>query len=433
MAEDAEFVDLTLRIQADIFIDLVADFARVNHTAAAEKIRNIEEKIARDLTERAIDLGARRLSAKGIAQVAGYLADTIEEAKQKMVEGENTLRPANGGILAHILKFLVVLKQRVAKPHFASGPIVSAFQTAYGSLPTGTELALAVEQLRLVPPSANSGAILRRVLGIFDRQTHPTFLTARFGPQDLHFIDLGDFQLGLDLADRAVSRGITDIRSYEPHLSDFFREQIKSGMVVADVGANIGFFSMLAATLVGQTGQVMAFEPNSENCRLILLSVEKNQFRNVELYPIALSNKRGRVYFSTHIGSNGGLLPDTSQILASTSCNVVPCDRLDNIVTGKVDFIKADIEGAEYLALLGGEMVLRRDRPVVTTEFSQEMLSRVSGISGRDFLHWMTGFDYRIILLDRNSTARQEITNIDDFLSTWGDPCRIEDLAFLPN
>jgi hypothetical protein len=126
MAEDAEFVDLTLRIQADIFIDLVADFARVNHSAAAETIRNIEEKIARDLTERAIDLGARSLSAKGIAQVAGYLAETIEEAKQKIMEGETTLRPPNGGILAHILKFLVVLKQRVAKPYFATGASAGA-------------------------------------------------------------------------------------------------------------------------------------------------------------------------------------------------------------------------------------------------------------------------------------------------------------------
>ena len=59
MAEDAEFVDLTLGIQADIFIDLAAEFARVNHFAATETIRTIEEKIVRDLTVRAIDLGAR--------------------------------------------------------------------------------------------------------------------------------------------------------------------------------------------------------------------------------------------------------------------------------------------------------------------------------------------------------------------------------------
>jgi hypothetical protein len=127
MAEDAEFVDLTLGIQADIFIDLAAAFARLNRIAAAEAIRNIEDKIARDLTERAIDLGARSLSAKGIAQVAGYLADTIEEARQKMAESENKSRRASGGgILAHILKFFVELKERVAKLHFATGASAGA-------------------------------------------------------------------------------------------------------------------------------------------------------------------------------------------------------------------------------------------------------------------------------------------------------------------
>jgi hypothetical protein len=130
MAEDAEFVDLTLGIQADIFIDLAAEFARVNQFAAAETIRTIEEKIVRDLTERAIDLRARRLSAKGIAQVAGYLADTIEEARQKMAEGENSSRPANGGILAHRLKFFVELKERVAKLHFAIAASVRATRSA---------------------------------------------------------------------------------------------------------------------------------------------------------------------------------------------------------------------------------------------------------------------------------------------------------------
>jgi repressor of nif and glnA expression len=110
MAEDAEFVDLTLGIQADIFIELAVDFARVNHSAAAETIRNIEDKIARDLRERAVDLRMRRLSAESIAQVAGYLADTIGEARQKMAESKNISRRASGGILAHILKFIVELK-----------------------------------------------------------------------------------------------------------------------------------------------------------------------------------------------------------------------------------------------------------------------------------------------------------------------------------
>src|SRR5438309_4898218 len=113
MAEDADIehvaIDLTLGIQADILIDLASGFARINHVAAADTIRTIEEKIVRDLRERATDLRARGLSADGIAQVAGYLANTIKEAREKMAEGETILGPTSGGILSRIFKFLVEL------------------------------------------------------------------------------------------------------------------------------------------------------------------------------------------------------------------------------------------------------------------------------------------------------------------------------------
>ena len=113
MAEDADIervaIDLTLGIQADILIDLASGFARINHVAAAETIRTIEEKIVRDLRERATGLRARGLSAEGIAQVAGYVTDTIKEAREKMAEGETTLRSPSGGIFSRIFEFLVEL------------------------------------------------------------------------------------------------------------------------------------------------------------------------------------------------------------------------------------------------------------------------------------------------------------------------------------
>ena len=99
MAEDADVelvaIDLTLGIQADIFIDLAAGFARINRFAAAATFRTIEEKIVHDLRERATDLRAQGLSTDGIAQVASFFGDTIKEARLKMAEGEITLRPAN--------------------------------------------------------------------------------------------------------------------------------------------------------------------------------------------------------------------------------------------------------------------------------------------------------------------------------------------------
>ena len=84
-----------------------------------------------------------------------------------------------------------------------------------------------------------------------------------------------------DLADASVGKPILHNRTYEPHVTAFMRRQLKPGMNVIDVGANIGYFTVLASKLVGDTGSVLAFEPNSENARLILLDVELNNLKNV--------------------------------------------------------------------------------------------------------------------------------------------------------
>ena len=136
----------------------------------------------------------------------------------------------------------------------------------------------------------------------FDRDFYSTPISIRFGQENLITVDFGDFQMLLDQDDWSVSRHIALTKSYEPWLTSFIRENVKTGMTAIDVGANIGFHSMLLAGIVGPHGKVVSFEPNSENCRLVLLNAEKNQFKNIELLPLALSEIRGFALFRTAIG-----------------------------------------------------------------------------------------------------------------------------------
>jgi FkbM family methyltransferase len=305
----------------------------------------------------------------------------------------------------------------------------STFELAYGRQPNPAEMPL-------IEAAASSATtmrdFLRRMIALFDRQTVGTPISVRFGQQDLTTVDLGDFRMLLNDSDFAVSAPIIAAKAYEPHLTSFIREHVKPGMTAVDIGANVGFFSMLLATLVGQSGRVLSFEPNTENCRLILLSAENNGFRNIKLFPLALSKEQGSMFFTPAVGSNGVRLPNKTETLLDPNCIVVPCDRLDNLVYGRVDFIKIDVEGAEYLALSGAESILRRDRPIVTTEFSLEMLPRQSEIKGPDFLRWMTGLGYRLFLLGRNDGRRHEVVDIDGLMADWGSLIRIEDFAFIP-
>ncbi len=275
-------------------------------------------------------------------------------------------------------------------------------------------------------------ADLRRMIMGLDRQSHPTPAIVRFGAADLQRIDIEGFRLVLDMADLAVSAPIFGNRSYEPHLTGVFRRYLRPGWRVADIGANVGFYAMLAASIVGPAGEVLAFDPNSENARLILLSAAENGFANVRLFPVALSDRAGHAYFSSHIGSNGGLLAGHHEQLADGRGLVVPTFRLDDLITPPIDFIKIDTEGSEFRILRGGQSILATARPIVSTEFSCEMLSRVSGAPPRDYLGLFQSHGYTIHILDQSSGRLLPVTDIDGLLANWGNLGRIEDLLMLP-
>lgn len=299
------------------------------------------------------------------------------------------------------------------------------FKLAYGRKPDETEEATLVHV-----PGQQSPSALRRMVSLFDRNFYQTPIYVRFGPDDLMFTEIEGFKLALDRSDFAVSMQIEHTKDYEPHLVNFMRSTIKPDMTVLDIGANIGVFSMLAASM---GAQVISFEPNSENCRLILTSAIANGFEDrIKLRPLALSDEEGYAYFSTFVGSNGGLLPSKAEMISSPSCIIVPCARMDDLNLEKVDLIKADTEGAEYRILRGAEQTIRKFKPIITIEFSLEMLGRVSGVDGVEFLRWIEGLGYEGNILGREGVA-EPLGDLSTFRERWGDnPVRIEDIAFMP-
>lgn len=307
--------------------------------------------------------------------------------------------------------------------------IVQAFELIYGRIPTQSEtdhlLAMAVLQKKPGPTTR-----LRAVINAFDHQSCGTPFAIRFSMRDVEFVSLMGIDYAIDKTDLSVALPLKD-GSFEPHLLEFYNKTLKAGMTFIDIGANIGLYSMLAAKLVGQHGRVLSFEPNSENCRLILLSMQRNGFQNVTLFPLALGDEAGHVLFSTHIGSNGGLIPDTD--LVRDTCTVVPMLRLDDLVSSRVHCIKVDVEGAEGRVMQGAQWLIEEHRPIVTSEFSLEMLERVSKIAGLDYLRFFESKGYAVFLLDRRSHECLPIHDTEEFVRDYGAPIRIEDLVFFPH
>ena len=280
-------------------------------------------------------------------------------------------------------------------------------------------------------PIADISAV-RTLLGTLDRQLSPSPASVRFRRPDLRMACVAGLTLALDQADASVSQPILTASAWEPHLTSVFRSYVRPGQHVVDVGANVGYFTVLAGTLVGPSGRVTAIEPNSENCRLILISLDANGLTNVDLIPVALDRRRGWSHFSTHVGSNGGLRPNAIDGIIDDAGQIVPVFPLDDLVDQPVHFLKIDVEGAEYRALIGAQRIIDRDRPIVSSEFSVEMIERVSGVPAADYLDFFTSRRYRINIIDRADGSLRSCESGAALLENWPDRLHLEDLLFLP-
>lgn len=269
---------------------------------------------------------------------------------------------------------------------------------------------------------------IRRMLGSIEHQRAPTAFTVQLTEEDAVHCRVGPVELYADAADAAVTPGLRS-GVYEPHLTAVFERYCTPGMTVVDVGANLGYYSLLAAHLVGPRGKVVALEPNSENCRLLLSSLRLSGAANVELLPVAADATTGWAYYSTHVGSNGGLVEGSD--LLSRPGVVVPTFPLDDLVSGPVGFLKMDVEGAEGRVVRGATRLIEDYRPVVTTELKDEMLRRVSGVGVAEYLAYFEGLGYTPTLLDRNGeTTRYE--SVAALLDDWGDTDQLRDVLLLP-
>jgi FkbM family methyltransferase len=308
-----------------------------------------------------------------------------------------------------------------------------SFLLAYRREPTEAE----TEHVRQV--AARIGArgeqgYLRSAVAAFDRFAYPTPIQVRFTPEYLvqRVIEGAEGQLVLDTADLSVSDQIRDSGSYEKNIARVLRLFVRPGSTAIDVGANVGFHTQALSAIVGGAGHVYAFEPNSENCRLLLLTRARSKLDNVSVFPMALSDQNGLAFFSPAIGSNGGFMADESDALLHPNCTVIPTMRLDDLIEPKrLDFMKIDVEGAEYLVIQGARSLLQKHRPLIVAEFSLDMIGRISRISGADYLKFIQSLEYDVVTLGTSGKV-EAVNDVDQFISKWGDPLRIDDLAFAP-
>lgn len=174
--------------------------------------------------------------------------------------------------------------------------------------------------------------------------------------------------------DRLDSLGLSLLGRFEPFETQVIRELLSPGDVAVDVGANIGYYTLLMAQCVGSEGEVHAFEPAPENFALLERNVQENSAVQVTLEEAAVGDCTGRiVFFESRTDLSDHRTYETTETRIKYE---VPCFSLDGYCAGKpglaerIDLIKMDIQGAEFHALQGMMELLRTNRKLkLVTEF----------------------------------------------------------------
>lgn len=148
---------------------------------------------------------------------------------------------------------------------------------------------------------------------------------------------------------------------YERRNQQLFSRQISPGDVIFDVGAHVGFYSLLASRLAGPDGRVIAFEPLARNVELLERHLTYNQASNVVVMKAAVAERSGQGRFDANGDPSMGALADEGDPIDLVSID----DLVERGELPPPRLVKIDVEGAESRVLQGAAATLAKHRPVI--------------------------------------------------------------------
>jgi len=208
------------------------------------------------------------------------------------------------------------------------------------------------------------------------------------------------------------------IGSYEPATANLLTQHLGPGDTFVDVGAHVGYFSLLAAALVGPRGRVIAFEPDAENHRSLLHNVSLNGCANVACVNTAVGERDGEAEFFENLDNDGGhalwnpgLHPFNARSKARQQSRRLPIQTLDGALDGlgvrSVRAVKIDTEGAELQVLRGGARCLAAPGVQLLVCEDNEFGLAHLGASGGELRQALARLGFAACVQDRDGELRE--------------------------
>jgi FkbM family methyltransferase len=194
--------------------------------------------------------------------------------------------------------------------------------------------------------------------------------------------------------DTAIGKSLF-IGEFEKQEIQIVENLLKKGDTFVDIGANGGFYTVIASKIVGNSGHVYAFEPGIEELELLRKNISSNNLNNVTIIEKAVSNIKGTTQFAiSKDGAMNSLLKTDHPDQKVKEWRDVEVTTLDDTVEElsikKVDFIKIDVEGAEKLVFEGANYTLFSDKNAVILFESCSVNAPSFGYSTEELLKYMT-------------------------------------------
>ncbi len=184
----------------------------------------------------------------------------------------------------------------------------------------------------------------------------------------------------VDVLDKRVTPiDAFNFQFYEKEDSEMLFKLVKEGDTIFDIGANIGWYS-IHLSLKFPKAQIYAFEPIPETYNQLSINVNLNKITTIRLNNLAFSTKREKLtffYSPSLTGASSSMNITQNQSMTQVECQA---DSIDNYVLShqiaSVDFIKCDVEGAEYFVFQGGLETFKNHKPIVFTEMLRKWSSK---------------------------------------------------------
>lgn len=154
--------------------------------------------------------------------------------------------------------------------------------------------------------------------------------------------------------------------SHEPTVSSLFCSLLKDGMTVVDIGAYIGYYTLLAAKRVGDDGLVLSFEPDPLRFKRLVENIKINDWKNVQAFQFAVSDVEGEGTIES--GESFALENAKHAITVNTIC-------LDSFLQTDPDIVKIDVEGAEVSILRGMKRILEKGKAKIICEVHPKQMT----------------------------------------------------------